>query len=196
MAVPANSAARPYLQRRRVTGLAPAERPHATQEEEERLLPKAVQVIIYTACLHSALYDLMDEMAQIGEYRHRKRRYLNMCIEKVGYIHTALFKTIGAHSDHFGQVVQQTTRRCGGKHQGVCFIAITGASVQHSQGVIPNDVEGKRSVWQVSMPCGGCESTTGGATARPLHVPDRGQAYRSHLGDGGRYERFNKKNEK
>lgn len=103
MAVPANSATRPYLQRRRVTGLAPAERPHATQEEGERLLPKAVQVILYTACLHSALYDLMDEMAQIGEYRHRKRRYLNMCIEKVGYIHTALFKTIGAHSDHFGR---------------------------------------------------------------------------------------------
>lgn len=101
MAVAVNSM-QPYLTKVRPR-IVPAQPPKATEEEGQRLLPKAVQVILYTACLHSALYDLVEEMTVIGEYRHAKKKYLNECIEKVGYIHNALFKTIGAHSELFGK---------------------------------------------------------------------------------------------
>lgn len=92
-----------FTHKRRVVGLAPAKPPMATEQENDRLLPKAVQVILYSACLHSALYDLMQEMESIGEYRHAKKRYLNECINNIGYIHESLHKHIGAHSDHFGR---------------------------------------------------------------------------------------------
>lgn len=94
---------KPFLHRLKARIVPVTQAPKATEEEGQKLLPKAVQVILYTACLHSALYDLMEEMTAIGEYRHAKKRNLNECIHRIGYIHNALHKSIGAHSHYFGR---------------------------------------------------------------------------------------------
>ena len=109
---------RPLLHRMRAR-IVPAEPPKATQEEGQRVLPKAVQVILYTACLHSALYDLQDEMADIGEFRHSKKRWLKEATDKVGYIHQSLYKAIGGYNALFGrwyntqlEAAEQTISEC------------------------------------------------------------------------------------
>ena len=109
---------RPLLHRMRAK-IVPATPPKATEEEGQRVLPKAVQVIIYTACLHSALYDLQDEMESIGQYRHSKKKWLKEATDKIGYIHNALYKSIGGYSPLFGrwyntqlEVAEQTISEC------------------------------------------------------------------------------------
>lgn len=95
----------PYLSKVKVKVVQKVTREHpreASKKEKEMLLPNAVKVIIYTACLHSALYNLCEEMDTIGEYRHQKKKYLNNCIDKIGYVHHALYKNIGTNSPYFG----------------------------------------------------------------------------------------------
>lgn len=102
---------KPFLHRLKARIVPVTQPPKATEEEGQKLLPKAVQVILYTACLHSALYDLMEEMTAIGEYRHAKKRNLNECIHRIGYIHNALYKSIGSHSHYFGQWYNEQLER-------------------------------------------------------------------------------------
>lgn len=95
----------PYSSKRRVKFVKKETHEHprdASKAEKEILLPNAVRVVIYTACLHSALYNLCEEMDAIGQYRHQKKNYLNKCIDKIGYVHHALHKNIGASSPYFG----------------------------------------------------------------------------------------------
>ncbi len=75
----------------------------ATEEENIRYLPYGVQVIVYAACAHSALYDLEAELSDAGLYRHATKRYLQQARKHVGHLHELLYKGIGAHSEKFGR---------------------------------------------------------------------------------------------
>lgn len=75
----------------------------ATPEENERFLPYGVKVIIYVACAHSAMYDLQEELRNLGVYRHHIKRYISKATEEIGYVHNALYKGIGAYNGEFGR---------------------------------------------------------------------------------------------
>lgn len=74
-----------------------------TQEEGEKAFPHAVEMVLYIACLHSFLYNLADEMAEIGEYKHSKKKWLNQARENIGSLHQGLHKSLMGHSEIFGK---------------------------------------------------------------------------------------------
>ncbi|MBQ5854366.1 MAG: hypothetical protein IIW50_00970 [Alistipes sp.] len=75
--------------------------PKATAEEGEKVFPHAVKMILYIACLHSFLINLQNEMEDIGQYRHAKKRWLNQAIDNIGNIHQTLHKNLGNYSKMF-----------------------------------------------------------------------------------------------
>lgn len=75
----------------------------ATEEENQQYLPYAVQVLMYTAACHSALWDMVGELEDAKLFKHYTKRYVQMAINKVGYVHNALYKVMGSHSDYFGE---------------------------------------------------------------------------------------------
>ena len=82
-------------------------KPKPTYEEGKKAFPTAVQLMLYSACLHSVLYDLQAEMNEIGQYRHSKKRWLNEAIDKVGYIHNSHYKGLDGYDSKFGQWYNQ-----------------------------------------------------------------------------------------
>lgn len=87
----------------------------ATAEENERYLPYAVQVIVYVACLHSALYDLQQDLFNEGLLRHQTKRYIKEAIKLAGRVHQVLHKGIGAYSENFGKWYNEQFERAEGK---------------------------------------------------------------------------------
>ena len=92
--------ARPLLHRMRARIVQTPPTP-ATAEEGAKAFPHAVEMILYIACLHSALYDLQDEMEAIGQYRHGKKKWLNEAIANIGAVHQALHKSLGECNKYF-----------------------------------------------------------------------------------------------
>lgn len=89
----------------------------ATAEENERFLPFGVQVIIYVACAHSAMYDLQGELQELGILRHGVKRFITKAIEQIGYVHNALYKGIGAYNERFGRWYNEQFDRVDGEIQ-------------------------------------------------------------------------------
>lgn len=82
-----------------------ANRPRgASDAEAQRMLPYAVNAIVYTAVLNGALYDLKDALIAERTMDDRAKKVIKMLHHKVHYAHSEIFAVFSRAVAGFGKL--------------------------------------------------------------------------------------------
>uniref|UniRef100_UPI0040568DEF hypothetical protein n=1 Tax=Alistipes sp. TaxID=1872444 RepID=UPI0040568DEF len=65
--------------------------------------------------MHSALYDLQQDLLNVGLLRHSVKRYIQEAIKCTGRVHELLYKGISSYSENFGKWYNEQFERAEGK---------------------------------------------------------------------------------